>query len=235
MDKVEKKTHESYGVIELSRVTSSPVTLFGSSVKHQQFISLTISRANIIRNLHEDKIYAGDELIRVSLSSVQLGELLTNMNVSSGVPCTLERIFDGVEYKSVPNPPDITTTQETYIDEFKHDVKEAVSNLKTLLKRVEELENKPSVTKTERREISASLAGIVTAIESNMPFILTQFNEKVEKVIGEAKGEIEAFQSELIRRAGLGALGDKMKALGSDPLQQLSAPKTKDTDEPNQP
>jgi hypothetical protein len=219
MDKEEKKNHESYGLIELSRV-SGDATLFGSCVRHQHYISLTISRAEQVRSLHEDRIYGRDELIRVSFSTVQLGELLTNMNVSGGVPCTLERIMDDKgKYKSIPPPPDTATKQETYVEEFKRDAAAVTTELKALLKRMEELETKASVTKTERREISAGLTKAIMEIESNMPFILTQFNEKVEKVVGEAKGEIEAFQSEMLRRSGLEALGEKMKALGSNPLQ----------------
>jgi len=206
-----KFEHPSFGVVGLSRVSGN-ATLFGSSVRHQHFISLTIKNAALIRSLHHDRISAAgrDEIIRVSMSAVQLGEMLTNMNVGEGTPCTIERMMMGGKYAEVEDPPSVVSTKQTYEEEFKEEAKQIAVNLREALKSARELEAKPTTTKTERKDLTHKLEMVLQEIEANMPFLVKQFNEKIEKVVGEAKGEIEAFHSHVIHQTGLQAIQSPM-------------------------
>lgn len=47
-------THESYGTIQFSKAQGSTRTLFGSSIKHNNIISCTISNCEMQRYLNKD-------------------------------------------------------------------------------------------------------------------------------------------------------------------------------------
>ncbi|KKK47299.1 hypothetical protein LCGC14_3156640, partial [marine sediment metagenome] len=58
---------------------------------------------------------------------------------------------------------------------------------------------------------------------SNIPFLAEQFSEQMDRTVTEAKGEIEAHVSNLIRQTGLDALED-MKPLLPDSKDSLELP-----------
>lgn len=218
-DKQKKTEHESFGMVGLSR-TSGQATLFGSSVSHQQYITLTISTAHHVRtDLHEDRIRANKEIIQIAMSNVQLGDMLTNMNVGDGVPCTIQRMFIDGKYRSMEDCPN-TTKGEEYVEEFAEKLKALTGMLHDIQAAADAMEQKPTVTKADRRELSSKIGLAIQDIESNMPFILSMFNEKVEQVISEAKGEIEAFRASRMMTAGMKALDHGQPLAG-----QLAAPK----------
>lgn len=205
----------SFGVACLSR-TCGAANLFGSSVNHQHYISLTIRTAKLTRsNLHDDRIYGGEEIVRVAMSAVQLGELLTNMNVSEGVPCTIERRMVDGHYISIKHAPSVVSNKKTFEDEFKEKAEKCSRILEDLIKMSRDLEAKPSTTKAERRELTNKIEKVQTEIRSNMPFMVEQFNECIEKVVGEAKGEIESYRAAVIERAGMASL------LANETVKQL--------------
>lgn len=196
-------THPSFGSISLDNV-SGRHELFMSSVEHLHFVALTICKAEHHRDLHYDRVHPGKELIRVLMTPVQLGELLTNMNNGSGTPCTIQRVWEGDEYKTLPDPPQLTK-KATYVEEFKKDVEKISKDLDAALKMAQAMEAKPSVTKGERKEMTDKIEALTRNIQSNLPFILDMFNENVEKVTAEAKNEVEQYRRDMIHRLGMKA------------------------------
>ncbi len=217
--------HESFGTIRLSRC-SGQHQLFGSAVDHHSFITLTICEATHIRsNLHYDRISAGKELIEVALSQVQLSEMLFNMNAGEGTPCTLMRRVVDNKYVSM-KPPPATTKQEAYEEEFKKELKDLCGHMKELVAAARSLEAKPTATKGDRKELTAKAEKALQDLECNMPFIIKMFNEKVEKVVTEAKGEIEAYAGHIVQQTGLKALAE-----GHGMPQQGALPEPKNESE----
>lgn len=202
--------HPSFGAIQLDNV-SGRHTLFMSSVESHHFVSLTICHAEHHRSLHYDRIHPGQEIIRVLMTPVQLGELLTNMNNGSGTPCTIERMFVNGKYKSIEDPPSLTK-RETYEKEFKEDVANIGKSLETLLKMAKEMEAKPTVNKTERKALVEKIEAVQRDLVANLPFVLKQFNEHVEKVTAEAKNEVEQYRRDMIERLGMKALDAQIKS-----------------------
>lgn len=203
-DKITK--HESFGLVRLSRVSGKTI-LFGSSVDHHSYYDLTVFRAAHCRSvLHYDRVSAEEEILRISMSAVQLSEMLFNMNVGDGTPCTLTRVPVGGKYVSMKPPPS-TTKQAEYEEEFKKEIGDLCSDLRALVSEAKAVEAKATATKGDRKALVAKAEKALQDLECNLPFILKMFNEKVEKVVGEAKGEIEAYQSHLIQATGLKALG----------------------------
>ena len=88
------ENHPSFVTVQFSRLSGSK-RFFGSSVTSHSWIRLQIRPATLYHYLGEDSIYATNRsLVEVDLSPAQFAELLTTMNVGSGVPGTLIR-FDG--------------------------------------------------------------------------------------------------------------------------------------------
>ncbi len=202
--------HPSFGMIGLAR-TSGGAKLFGSSVDHHNYISLTISRAKLVRGLHHDHYYSKEDLIEVALSPNQLSELLMNMNVGEGVPCTLHRILvDGV-YQMVPQPDEVSSSTKTYVDEFKERMAKLAEQAASLISHARSVAEKPTANKTERRELTHELEMMVQELRNNMPFALESYIEQVEKVVTQAKSEIEAHR---VAIGGTATVNPKLLALG---------------------
>jgi len=190
----QKFEHPSYGMVGLSKV-SGRGRLFGSSVDHHHFITLTIHQARMVRELNNDHYYPGEEVMEIALSPAQLSEMLTSMNIGHGVPCTIRRMPVGGQYRMIEAPPkSIPTNAETYVRELKEHVATVIKDAETLLVEAKDVAEKTTANKTERRAVAEKLARVVMELRSNMPFIFDQYVERVEKVSAEAKAEIEAFR-----------------------------------------
>ena len=76
-------THPSFGIAKFSRHSCShPQSLFGSSIGHENTITLTISRADHIRSDSSyDRYYEKGQIIEVEMSAAQFAEMITTMNM----------------------------------------------------------------------------------------------------------------------------------------------------------
>jgi len=208
MEKKEKKEregvqrHESFGTVRFGHI-SGQKRLFGSNVEHNNWISLEIYQASI----HEDssdhqKIFPNNQIIGVSLSYAQFGQLISQNGNAQGTPCTIDRLPDGK--RSAPLPP--------LDNKVVHMRKRVEARLKRLLPRVREeqgkIENilaKPSIGKTDKVDILKSLGRVEMEIADNLPFFFTMFQEAMEESIADAKIEIESYISQTLNHRGVKA------------------------------
>ena len=207
-----KEKHESYGLIGISRVSGGPGNLFGSSIKHHNFITLRIKRAESNRDLHRNWYNGYENLIEVDMSNTQFAEMITTMNMGDGVPCTITH----VGYNTMAPPPDIQQ-REIFEEEFKEDMQKVGNKISSAIKKAEALlDVKGNVKKANRNEIIALLNSISQDINSNMPFVQTQFNKAMDKTVLEAKGEVEAFVTNKVVSLGIEALRDQLPQIESN-------------------
>lgn len=200
------ETHPAFGMISLSRTTCSPPqVLFGSAVKHGSFISLTIKEAKRESSQTQDWYFANKELIRVVISGTQLGEMLSSMNVGDGVPCTIER-FNG---ESRPQIEEFSTVQAEAQDQMSAQLDKLFERSKDLLEKARGIVEKGAPKKADKEELLSLLAQLSNGIGGNLKYAGKCFDEKVEKMVSQAKGEVETFINSKIHSAGLEALGAK--------------------------
>ena len=96
----EPETHESYGMVQFSRMSCSPASpLFGSSVRHSNLICLRINKARKYRDFQQDRYMSDGTVCEVWMSPTQFAEAITAFNVGDGVPATL-RMVQGDEFDS---------------------------------------------------------------------------------------------------------------------------------------
>lgn len=203
----EEETHESYGMIGVHRISGGDANLFGSAIKHNERVMVRIVRGSKRRSLHQDWYYGSQrDLIEVEMSPVQFSEMLFSLNHGSGVPCTI-RYFGGKEMERCPE----TNVREIYEDEFEgamSRISKRISRLALLAR--QKLRGKGTLKRPEREEIAGAIEQLVQDVRSNLPFIATQFNETMDKIVLAAKGEADAFLTRTITEAGL----DKLRAEG---------------------
>lgn len=141
-------------------------------------------------------------MLELDLSAAQFAELLTSMNVGSGVPCTL-RYADG---KRKENPPEEKLEAEQVRHDFKDKTEQVARKMDASVKKIGELLAKKNLGQKDREEIQNLLGLIVQDVRSNLPFWLRSFNEATEKMTVAAKAEVDAFMTHAVMLAGIKAL-----------------------------
>ena len=210
----EKETHPSYGMIEIGRFSGGHGTFFGSSIKHNGGISLSIKRGSIERSLNRDWFYGNEELIKIQMTYTQFAEMITTGMNASGTPCTITR-HDG---KPIERPPFVDKRQ-TFQNEFAKDMEKQAKLLDDLKAQVEALsEKKGTISKKEINQVKAKVTSAHQALKSNMPYVAKSWNEQLEKTMTEAKGAIEGFVESKVRQVGI----DAMKEMANISLLESS-------------
>lgn len=211
----EREKHPSFAVIDISRTSGNSRALFGSSIKHDHTIRITIAPASVKRQLnHESYMKDGQPYLTLEMSQSQFAEAITSMN-GSGVPATLIRL-NGKEVE----PAKHRNQREIFEDEFY----EAMSEIKDrMFKLTETAENilseKKSITKADRNTIIQELNALKMEIGSNIPYMMNAYNEKMDEIATATKAEVEAFTINRLNNLGM----DKLQELIHDQQIQIES------------
>lgn len=199
-----KKEAPSYGLAVFRRVHGSPRYVFGSELRHHDTIRLIIRRAVVQRDLSHEWFFGKQELVEVEFSPTQFASLITTMNVGDGVPCTIKAL-DNVP---VPHEPD-EGVRTKFDRDLKEKAREAIAPLKEVRKLLETL----NLSAKARNAVVEALTIAEMEVASNMPFLVRQFEEAMDNVVTDAKGQMEAFVMGAIERTGLEVLRQQAPAL----------------------
>lgn len=204
----EPKSHESYGMLQLSRVTCQPPqALYGSSIRHGNMISLTISEGEKRRDYQKDYYASRKTLIQVDMSVTQFAEAITCMNVGEGVPVTIRRVIG--DEKQREDCPEVNF-KKLANEELKEEMAHLADNLAKLAKDSREiLGSKGPIKASDKKKLLTDLMFLEQEVRSNITFAHECFTEAVDKTVNQAKGEVDACYQTLRER-----LGDKMIAAG---------------------
>ena len=194
--------HESYGVIGFNRSYGGERALFGSSILHNNVITLTIREGERDRCLNKDWYHGRRRLIEIEMSQSQFAELITSFGQGDGVPCTIRELM-GERKADCP----FENKRMQFENEMKEHVEEIHSDTEKLIKEVAYLFNeKKTLNKADKERVTDLLNKINREIKSNTPFIMSQFNEQMDETVKEAKGEVEAFTQNKMHSLALEAL-----------------------------
>lgn len=202
----EEQTHESFGAIQIVRISCSPgMNLFDSSIKHSHIISLRVCTAKKYRAHGYDRVQAGREIVEVYMSSTQFADMITNMNNGSGTPCTIQHI----DHKRMEKCPVENQTMLHNI-EFKERMKSFADTLKNMRNEANDFATQ-KMSKKDAEAWNNKIRMLTQEIEANIPFFNKCFTEQMDKTVTEAKGEIESFVQHRIIDAGLESLFGQKK------------------------
>jgi hypothetical protein len=225
------ETHPSYGMVGLSKTTGTgggQTRLFGSALdRHYGTIRLTIRRAERHHDLHRDWYFGRQELIEVEMSAAQFVEFVTSPNVGSGVPCTLRyRTNDAGQIERIPDPPAVKTESVQITDSIEDSIASAVKRMRTERAEIETITSGLSAKLKEKLRVRLDV--MIQQLDSNVPFILSQFKEATGRVVSAAKNEVESFVSTVLHRAGMEAIAEgrlpKLLSGGNDAVEDGDRP-----------
>jgi len=217
------ENHESFGLLSISRIQAggAGINLFGSDIRHRHLIQLTVKRGERKRDLNHDWYSDNGSLATVWMSEVQFASAITSLNYGIGVPVTSVRFLgEGME-----DCPDRTKMQEVH-DEFEEkmsDIGETITEMDGLI--AELLEAKGPMKVGDKKRLQRALEGLLMEVRSNVPYMAKQFSETMDEIVVQAKGEVEAYVTGTIQRAGLKAMAEKGLEAGEIPVVAL--PKSK--------
>lgn len=201
------ETHPSFGVVQISRGHGSDITLFGSSIKHNDVITLTVLHAERNRGLHRDWIHSKQHIVEVEMSNEQFAAMITHLNSGDGTPCTLRSI----EGQRIPRAAYVNPNTE-FREEFNDKAREVGKALDSVISDFERQLSAGRLSVTAMRDILGRLQSARQNVVANMPFVADQFATHMEHVVTEAKSAVEDFVATSIERAGLRAMGEQLKA-----------------------
>jgi len=209
MEKEEHK-HPSFGQISFSRTTGGYTRFYGSEMPQDHYITMEVKNSEIHRDLTKDIYYPiGTSLIKLRMSSGQFAELITSMNVMSGVPCTIERLV-GNNVAELPNQ---ENRKEFIHRKFEDRMAEFADSILENKEKAKEILKKKTLNKQDVQDLNNYLDFITKETSSNIPFFAKCFQENMDKVVLESKTEIENSFQHKISVLGLNALHEQNKLL----------------------
>jgi hypothetical protein len=202
-----EEEHESFGLLQISRVQSSGSRLFGSHLeRHQHYIVLTISRAKVCHGLSSDRYHPTGQLIEIALSSAQFAEAITSLNSGVGAPCT---IHDVLRIRMEDVPPEAQAEHRKIREGFEERIAAQTEELrKTHADLGTIIESGKTVSKGRAKEMHKVLWRAWKTLDDSAPFIINQFRESADRVVTSAKADVEAFAQHVLARAGMAALAE---------------------------
>lgn len=202
-----KKEHDSYGMISISRFYGNNSQFFGSDLNHSGGISITISKASVKRDLHQDWFHGDDELIEVNLSNTQFIDAITSEMNSSGVPCTLKHF----NHKKIPQIDHVDDKRDLFRNGMEDTQKAYLDRIDCILEMMD-----GNIGKRKSNEIKRELSILKNWLSSNTPFVMDQFNKAMDKSVQEAKQSVEGYISHKVNRLGMEALRNQLEVSISD-------------------
>lgn len=195
--------HPSYGLIRFSRVNGRS-NFYGSELEQDNYITLTITGSYLERNLVNERFCEKhrDNKISLRMTAGQFSELITSLNIGSGVPCTLEYING----EKVENLEKVESRKEFVHRKFKEEMLTFSNTIKKNQLEAIEIVKKKTLSKADVLKLKNNLEYLTTEIDSNIPFFLKCFQEDMEKVVNEAKLEVENTLLHKVNTLGLQAL-----------------------------
>jgi hypothetical protein len=186
--------HPAFGMIGVHRISSSPgETLFQSDVQHPHLVRVEVREATRKRDLKQDWVYPGRLLCEVSMSEAQFASFVASGG-TSGVPATIEFAGSGSQEPGARpglNPaPRLALSHE----ELRAAAEETYSQIQADLRDYQEtlaLSGKGSAA--AQRKALANLQAAVNNAASNVAYTARRLDEHAEKVVENARTDIEAM------------------------------------------
>lgn len=197
--------HPSFGMLSISRIHGQSGYLFGTEIQADNFIELTLSNASLERDLTQDWFHQGKTLFRVKMSPNQFAELMTNLNTSPGVPVTIEEVCG----ERIEQCSDMESKKDYTHRMFRQRMANWIADINKRSKEAERIINKKTLTKDDQRELKLFYDSIISEVKSNIPFFAKCFQEVMDKVVLDAKTEIDNTLMHAVVSAGIKVLGLK--------------------------
>lgn len=208
-------SHPSFGCVTFNRIQSTGTHLFGSSVAHSGYVTLTVHEAGaIVDKFTKEMItYARKQILQISLSEAQYAELVSRWGTAQGTPCTLSRRpAEGFELVGFEAPRPDKTTKETFEGLIADAVKTTQTKINETADEIQALV-KDRLPKKDAERLRILISILKTHPASNLKFAQELLHESLEKMLARGKVEMEAAGRSLLERLGLSKVAEATKLL----------------------
>lgn len=203
MSEREREKHPSFGMIGFSRINGGN-RFFGSELRQDNYIEMKLYSAEVDHDLSRDWYYASGRLplAKVRMTCGQFSEMITSMNVGDGIPCTIEMI----DSKPIAQLPNLENRKEFVHRKFRDRLKIFSDSIRENQNKAKELVKKKTLSKDDVHDLMLHLNWLTNEVESNIPYFMECFQETMDKVVHEAKLEVENAIQHKINVLGIDAL-----------------------------
>jgi hypothetical protein len=224
-----EESHPSFGCITLNYVSGGNV-LFGSNVKHNHFMGISISEAKRIVDGSSEYLLPGKEIVRIAMTQSQYAEMISSPNRMSGTACTLERtiVDKGQPWETSSGCRPKVPSPEPFTDRFKDIVNERIDKISSHIKTAKDMIDnlftgtvKP--TKANLKELQGALYTAQMNCDNNLPYIVEELEEGIEKRMATATTEFESYIDFSMAAKGLSALRSEAPQLINSGVKSLPA------------
>lgn len=198
-----RKEHPAYGLLMFTRVQGGSPCLFGSSVKHNHRIKIGLYHGIEKEGMAGASRIQGGCIAEAEMSLNQFAEAITSIGTYPGIPVTLKYTEKDAD---IPEIDAVSNKRSQYVEEFGRRMKEASGLARGLVSDAEEMLQKKNLTKKDREELLDALRRISNAVGGNAAFMAELFDEAVEKIVVEAKSEVEAYVSQKMNSLAYAAM-----------------------------
>lgn len=199
-------THPAYGVISLSRPSGGSQEMFGSDLKHNSRVTLTINRAVEHRSLNTSWIHGKRELIEIDMTEHQWAKFVSSSGMSP-TPCTLRHVpEEGFKLGTVPEILNQSNAKEKASREFKERINGQIDGGAELLEKLSELVSNGKANKTQLLELLSTANRSFGRLKTDAVFAVDCFEEDMERIVESGRTEIEAHLTNLAHNTGLEVL-----------------------------
>lgn len=186
--------HDAFGAISVYKTNSGKgVPLFGSALKHDQFVSIELSRAILIRDYNEDRHFSTDTITRFAMSEAQWARFVSSVGNGDGVPVTLERAPPrGTSCVRSPGI-DMENERVRYTQDVKREFQKVLSDIAGIKKQLEDLTVGTTASKTGLRQVISNFDTAMKNIPGNVAYLQERFIRTMENIVQDSKIEVETF------------------------------------------
>ena len=214
--------HPAYGVVQLTRRHGGRKVMFGSELRHNEVMHLSVRRAANVRSLSDDRVLGKTMIVDLEFTLSQWAQFVASQGMGEGTACTLEYYQDGVlvEAPDIAEPETLTTK---FSKEMHAAVDERLESIKRLLSELDEMVES-GVGKKAMREALKEAQRHAHQLPGSVAFIQKQFASSMDEIAEQAKTEVEGFVAGVAMRTGIEALRTAAPSLGSVSSAQLPGP-----------
>lgn len=219
-------THPAFGVVVLSHPHGGHQVMFGSELRHNEAMKLTVHKAELHRGLSYGRVLPREVLCEVEFTLSQWAQFVASQGMGSGTPCTLQYYRDG----DMLDPPRIAAP-ENHLSKFDREMQEQVearlTGIQTALEVAMGLVDSGGGKKALREAIAIAQRH-ASQLPGSVSFINKQFAESMEDIAEKAKTEVEGFVAAMAMRTGIKALQDAAPRIELLPPPEPCVPSPQD-------
>lgn len=216
--------HPAYAVISAHRINGQ-FDLFDSNIINHGAVQIEIHEARHYVGPYHRRTHPGKLIAEVMLSEAQWVAFVSRMNMGSGTPCTLRYTRDGnlVDVPALPKTQSaadrLRATADVQNQKHREASKAAMAKIDAIC---------DTLPKGKAKEIRDALTQVGYSINENHEFAREVLMEDTERLITEAKVELDATLQSMVTTTGIKALSQQQGMLdgGTDapidvPFQQI--------------